>query len=103
VDIFKKYVHKDLEVRLSYVVVMDVVLELEAVGEVVTAVGAAPLVETASTQLGAVMNSTAIVELPLNARDTYQLLQLQKCQKGNSGVDIFYRSETTNDANEIYS
>jgi hypothetical protein len=50
VDIFKKYVHKDLEVRLSYVVVMDVVLELEAVGEVVTTVGAAPLVETASTQ-----------------------------------------------------
>ncbi len=64
---------------------------------------AAPPVETASNQLGAVRNSTAITKLPLNARDTYQLLQLQKCQKGNSGVDIFYRSERTNDANEIYS
>jgi len=84
-------------------VVMDIVLELGAVGEVVTTVGAAPLVETASTQLGAVMNSIAITELPLNARDTYQLLQLQKCQKVNSGVDIFYSSERMNGANDIYS
>jgi hypothetical protein len=37
----------------------------------------APLVDTTSTQLGAVVNDRAVSQLPLNARDTYQFLQLQ--------------------------
>jgi len=37
----------------------------------------APLVDTTSTQLGAVVNDRAVTQLPLNARDTYQFLQLQ--------------------------
>jgi len=37
----------------------------------------APLVETTSTQLGAVVGDRAVSQLPLNSRDTYQLLQLQ--------------------------
>ena len=37
----------------------------------------APLVETTSTQLGAVVGDRAVSELPLNSRDTYQFLQLQ--------------------------
>jgi len=32
----------------------------------------APLVDTTSTQLGAVVNNRSVNELPLNARDTYQ-------------------------------
>ena len=37
----------------------------------------APLVDTTSTQLGAVVNDRSVTQLPLNARDTYQFLQLQ--------------------------
>lgn len=63
---FKKYLDEDLDVSLGHVVMTDVVLELGAASEVVTTVGAATLVETTSTQLGAVMDSRAITELPLH-------------------------------------
>ncbi len=45
--------------------------------EVVEVTSEAPLVDTTSTQLGAVVNDRAVASLPLNARDTYQFLQLQ--------------------------
>ncbi|MGA9554064.1 MAG: TonB-dependent receptor, partial [Candidatus Sulfotelmatobacter sp.] len=54
----------------------------------------APLVDTTSTQLGAVVNNRSVNELPLNARDTYQFLQLQpgvQSQLGSSG-STFYGS-----------
>ena len=46
------------------------------------------MVDTTSTQLGAVVNNRSVNELPLNARDTYQFLQLQpgvQSQLGSSG------------------
>ena len=45
--------------------------------EVVEVTSEAPLVDTTSTQLGAVVNDRTVAELPLNSRDTYQFLQLQ--------------------------
>ena len=45
--------------------------------EVVEVTSEAPLVDTTSTQLGAVVNDRSVSQLPLNARDTYQFLQLQ--------------------------
>ena len=45
--------------------------------EVVEVTSEAPLVDTTSTQLGAVVNDRAVSQLPLNSRDTYQFLQLQ--------------------------
>src|SRR5581483_4652063 len=52
-----------------------------------------PLVDTTSTQLGAVVNDRAVVQLPLNARDTYQLLQLQPGVQSQVGSDLFYGSD----------
>src|SRR5436305_1695778 len=52
-------------------------LQLGGAQEVVDVTSEAPLVETSSTQLGAVVNDRTVSELPLNSRDTYQLLQLQ--------------------------
>src|SRR5260370_72091 len=54
--------------------------------------GAPPVVDTTSTQLGAVVNERAVNQLPLNARDTYQLLQLQPGVQGVGGSDLFYGS-----------
>ena len=62
------------------------------VTEVVTTEGAPPLVETSSTQLGAAMNGGAVTGLPLNARDTYQLLQLQPGVESEIGANLFYGS-----------
>ena len=82
-----------VEVRLGHVTVADVKLELGPVAQVVTAEAVAPLVEVASTQLGAVVTDKAAIELPLNARDTYQLLQLQPGVQSQVGSDLFYGSD----------
>jgi hypothetical protein len=52
-------------------------MQVGATQEVVDVTSEAPLVETTSTQLGAVVGDRAVSELPLNSRDTYQFLQLQ--------------------------
>ena len=74
---FKKHLQKDIDVTIGHVVVIDAKLELGSPTQVVIVTGGAPLIETNSTQIGAVMNARSVTELPLNTRDTYQLLQLQ--------------------------
>ncbi|HLW78259.1 MAG TPA: carboxypeptidase-like regulatory domain-containing protein, partial [Terriglobia bacterium] len=90
---FKKYAEKGIDVTLGHVVIIDPVMQLGAVTEEITTTAAAPLVETTSTQLGAVMNSRAVTDLPLNARDTYQLLQLQPGVQSQIGSGLFYGSD----------
>jgi hypothetical protein len=90
---FKKYVQRDIEVTLGHVVVIDAKLQIGASSQEVTVTAGAPLVETTSTQLGAVVNERAVTQLPLNARDTYQLLQLQPGVQSQVGSDLFYGSD----------
>jgi len=71
-------------------------MQLGAAAEVVDVTSEAPLVDTSSTQLGAVVNNRSVNELPLNARDSYQFLQLQpgvQSQLGSSG-GTFYGSDS---------
>ena len=89
---FKKNVSKDLLVEVNQVVTLNSVLTLGATAETVEVTSEAPLVETTSTQMGAVVNSRAVSQLPLNARDTYQLLQLQPGVQSQTGSDLFYGS-----------
>jgi hypothetical protein len=90
---FKKYVQKGIDITLGHVIVVDVAMQLGETVQTVTAEASAPLVETASTQLGAVVDSRAVTQLPLNARDTYQLLQLQPGVQSQLGSDLFYGSD----------
>jgi hypothetical protein len=90
---FKKFAQPHVEVTIGHVIHVDGVLELGEITQTVTVEGAAALVETSSTQLGAVMNSRAVVNLPLNSRDTYQLLQLQPGVQSQQGYDLFAGSE----------
>jgi hypothetical protein len=71
---------------------MNMTMQVGQTKEVVEVTSEAPLVETTSTQMGAVVNSRAVVQLPLNARDTYQLLQLQPGVQSQTGSDLFYGS-----------
>jgi hypothetical protein len=89
---FKKFV-QHVDITLGHVVVVDATLQIGEVTQSVTAEAEAPLVETTSTQLGAVMNSRAVVNLPLNTRDTYQLLQLQPGVQSQQGYSLFAGSE----------
>lgn len=92
---FKKSVQRGIVLQLNQVLTLNVSLALGGAQEVVDVTSEAPQVDTTSTQLGAVVNDRAVSELPLNARDTYQFLQLQpgvQSQLGSSG-STFYGSD----------
>jgi hypothetical protein len=74
---FKKNLQRAVNVDLNQVVTVNSVLQVGATKETVEVTSEAPLVDTTSTQLGAIMDSRQVANLPLNSRDTYQLLQLQ--------------------------
>src|SRR5438477_1580083 len=90
---FKKYVRKGIVLNLNEVLGLDIVLVVGGSTETVEVTGAPPLVDTTSTQLGAVVGSRAVSELPLAQRDTYQLLELQPGVQGQLGVDNVYGSD----------
>jgi hypothetical protein len=91
---FKTNVRKGIVVDLNQVITMNTVLQVGETKETVEVTSEAPMVDTTSTQLGAVMDSRQVSQLPLNSRDTYQLLQLQPGVQGVGGADLFYGSNT---------
>src|SRR5271166_1270033 len=90
---FKKFVRKDIAVDLNTVVSIDIALQVGGSTEVVEVTGEPPVIDTTTTQLGAVVGAREVTELPLNARDTYQLLQLQPGVQSQLGNDLFYGSD----------
>jgi hypothetical protein len=93
---FKKDVRHSIALDVNQVITLNVTMQLGATQEVVDVTSEAPLVDTSSTQLGAVVNNRSVNELPLNARDSYQFLQLQpgvQSQLGSSG-GTFYGSDS---------
>lgn len=92
-DGFQEYRQANVEVQIGHVVLVNVGLELGTLAQVITAEAEAPMVETSNTQMGAVVSDREVVQLPLNARDTYQLLQLQPGVQSQLGSDLFYGSD----------
>jgi hypothetical protein len=92
---FKKNLQKNVIVDINAVITLNSTLQIGTQMESVEVTSEAPLVDTTSTQLGAVVDNRSVNELPLNARDTYQFLQLQpgvQSQLGSSG-STFYGSD----------
>jgi outer membrane receptor protein involved in Fe transport len=90
---FKKYVRKGIALDLNEVLSLDIALQIGTSAESVEVTGEPPVVDTTSTQLGAVVNERASTQLPLNQRDVYQLLQLQPGVQSQLGNDTFYGSD----------
>jgi len=90
---FKRFVRKDIVVDLNQVVSVDIALQVGGSTETVEVTGQPPVVDTSSTQLGAVVNERSSTQLPLNERDVYQLLQLQPGVQSQLGNDTFYGSD----------
>jgi len=89
---FKKNLRRSVAVDLNQVVTLNMVMQVGEARETVEVTSEAPLVDTTSTQLGAIMDQHQVSNLPLNSRDTYQLLQLQPGVQGVGGSDLFYGS-----------
>jgi hypothetical protein len=90
---FQQFIANGIGVELNATVTYDVHLAVGSTAQSVEVTASAPLVDTTTTQLGAVMNSRTVENLPLNQRDTYQLLQLQPGVTGVGGADLFYGSD----------
>ena len=89
---FKNSVRHSIALDVNQVITLNMTMQVGQNQEVVDVTAEAPLVDTSSTQLGAVVNNRSVNELPLNARDTYQFLQLQpgvQSQLGSSGGTFY--------------
>ncbi len=90
---FKRFVQKDLAVDIGHVANVSAIMQIGQSSTTVTVEASGVQVETTSTQLGAVVNERAITQLPLNERDTYQLLQIQPGVQSQLGDSLFYGSD----------
>ena len=82
---FKKLTRKQVSLGLNETLTINGALPLGSATETVEVTSEAPLVDTSSTQLGATVDALMATQLPLNTRDTYQLLQLQPGVMSNVG------------------
>src|ERR1700675_4716645 len=89
---FKKYARKGIVLLLSEIATVDIPLQVGSTVDIVEVTGAPPVIDTTTTQLGAVMTDQSVRELPLSSRNTYQLLQLQPGVQSQLGADLFYGS-----------
>jgi hypothetical protein len=92
---FKKAVRRSIALDVNQVITLNLTMQLGEQKEIVDVTSEAPLVETSSTQLGTVVNDRAIVQLPLNERDTYQFLSLQPGVQSQVGADLYYGGGST--------
>jgi carboxypeptidase family protein/TonB-dependent receptor-like protein len=89
---FKTNLRKGITVEINQVVTFNSTMQIGQAKEVVDVTTQAPLVDTTTTQLGAIVNDRSVNELPLNARDSYQFLQLQpgvQAQLGSSAGTLY--------------
>jgi outer membrane receptor protein involved in Fe transport len=90
---FTSALRKGVTLEINQVLTLNMTMQVGQTREVVEVTSEAPLVDTTSTQMGAVVNNRAVSQLPLNARDTYQLLSLQPGVQSQTGTDLFYGSD----------
>jgi len=86
---FKKGVQSSLLLQLNQVLTLNMTMQIGERKDVVEVTSEAPLVDTSSTQLGAVINDRSIAQLPLNSRNTYQFLSLQPGVQSEVGSDLY--------------
>jgi outer membrane receptor protein involved in Fe transport len=89
---FKKSARKGIVLVLNEIATVDITLQVGSNVDTVEVTGAPPVIDTTTTQLGAVMTDQSVRELPLKSRNTYQLLQLQPGVQSQLGADLFYGS-----------
>lgn len=81
---FSSYVQNGITLDAGQSASQNVILNVGSVTQQVVVTSAAPLINTTNANIGAEVNSKQIVELPLNDRNVYSLIQLNSSvQTGN--------------------
>ncbi len=86
---FKRFTREGLTLQVAQIAELNIAMELGAVTESVQVTGETPLLETASSTLGEVVNSVTSENLPLNGRNVLQLVALTPGINANTS---FYNS-----------
>jgi outer membrane receptor protein involved in Fe transport len=81
---FRKYTRTGFTINVGAQATLDVVLEIGAVAETVAVTGEAPLLNTRSSEVTALIDPVRMTELPLNGRNPIELAGLLP---GVSGVE----------------
>src|SRR5438105_4215253 len=71
---FKKYVHQGIVLDVNQNARVDAIMELGQVTQEVLVSGEVPLVDTHEVQLGGIVDSQRMNDLPLNGRNVYSLV-----------------------------
>ncbi|HXW90344.1 MAG TPA: carboxypeptidase-like regulatory domain-containing protein [Terriglobales bacterium] len=90
-DGFGTWQLEELRANIGQVVTLDI--KLSAMGAHSEFHVTPSMIETSNTQLGVVMDTLAVTELPLKSRDTYELLQLQPGVEDTLGTNLFFGSD----------
>ncbi len=92
---FKQFSQRGLELSIGDVRQVDAVLEIGQVSESIDVEASAPLLQTADSTVGTVINNKQIEGLPLNGRDYLQLAALSSGTIASSqGVSVGGQSGT---------
>jgi hypothetical protein len=73
---FKTLVKEPIELTVNQTASVDASLSIGQTSDTVTVSGDANLIQTETSQIGGVVGTTRIIELPLNGRNVLQLVQL---------------------------
>jgi carboxypeptidase family protein/TonB-dependent receptor-like protein len=74
---FRGYVRRDLDLHVADRLRVDPVLRTGTVSETVTVTGASPVVQTETSDVSTLINSTQVSQMPLNGRNIVQLVAMQ--------------------------
>jgi hypothetical protein len=81
---FKLALSTGIKLEMNQAAVIDISLQVGATAERVEVVGDAPLLETATSDLGKVVDNRRIRDLPLNTRNVFSLIALTPGALGSS-------------------
>ena len=74
---FKAFVRADLELHVADRLRVDATLQTGAISETVMVTGATPTVQTETSEISTLINSTQVSQMPLNGRNLVQLVAMQ--------------------------
>jgi len=96
---FKRFIHTGIILDVNRNARVDVVLAVGQVHEVVEVTGDAPIVDTHEVQMGALVDSKRIVDLPVNGRNVYSLTSILPGVAVNNPETLSTRNGNTLDVN----
>jgi hypothetical protein len=91
-DGFDRWQIADLRAHIGQVVMLSIKLAVNEGHSEARKMNPSAL-ETSNTQLGVVMDSLDVTQLPLKSRDTFELLQLQPGVESTLGANLFFGSD----------